>query len=74
MKGALKTLKTFKKISDSPLYTIDRHEHQLHTDSFIASECVNTGRQFEVDCVKFFAIFFMICIHVYEQLGNYDYH
>ena len=23
MKGALKTLKTFKKISDSPLYTMD---------------------------------------------------
>lgn len=53
---------------------IDRHEHKLHIDSFISSECVNTSRQFEVDCVKFFAIFFMICIHVYEQLGNYDYH
>lgn len=43
-------------------------------ETYISSERVNTGRQFEVDCVKFFAIFFMICIHVYEQLGKYDYH
>ena len=34
---------------------------------------MNKGRQFEVDCIKCFAIFFMICIHVYEQLGRYDY-
>ena len=34
---------------------------------------MNKGRQFEVDCIKFFAIFFMICIHIYEQLGRYDY-
>ncbi len=52
----------------------DRCEQQLCIESFISSERVNTSRQFEVDCVKFFAIFFMICIHVYEQLGNYDYH
>ena len=54
--------------------SIDRQKQQLHIDSFISSECVNTCRQFEVDCIKFFAIFFMICIHVYEQLGDYDYH
>lgn len=34
---------------------------------------MNKVRQFEVDFVKFSAIFFMICIHVYEQLGGYDY-
>lgn len=33
----------------------------------------DSNRLFEVDCVKFFAIFFMICIHVYEQLGRYDF-
>ena len=32
------------------------------------------GRQFEVDCVKFFAILFMMCIHVYELLGQFDYY
>ena len=41
--------------------------------SYISSERVNTGRQFEVDCVKFFAIPFMICIHFYEQFGAYDF-
>ena len=40
----------------------------------LSSERINTGRQFEVDCIKFFAIFYMICIHVYEQLGAYEYH
>lgn len=35
---------------------------------------VNTGRQFEVDCIKFFAIFFMICVHIYEMLGKYDFY
>lgn len=34
---------------------------------------INSGRQFNLDCVKFFAIFFMITIHVYEQLGQYDF-
>lgn len=33
---------------------------------------MNRGRQFEIDCVKFFAIFFMISVHVYEELGGYD--
>ena len=30
-------------------------------------------RLFEVDCIKFFAIIFMVWIHVYEQFGKYDY-
>ena len=29
-------------------------------------------RRFELDAVKFFAIFFMVMIHVYEYLGPYD--
>ncbi len=41
--------------------------------SFLSSEKVNTGRQFEVDCVKFFAIPFMVGIHFYEQFGKYDF-
>lgn len=41
--------------------------------SFLSSEKVNTRRQFEVDCVKFWAILFMICVHFYEQFGAYDY-
>lgn len=32
----------------------------------------NTGRQFEVDVIKFLAIPFMICIHFYEQFGAFD--
>ncbi|SMC56101.1 hypothetical protein SAMN06296952_1749 [Oscillospiraceae bacterium] len=31
-------------------------------------------RLFEIDAVKFFAIFFMICAHVYEQFGSFDHH
>lgn len=38
------------------------------------NEYVNSGRQFEVDCVKFFAIFYMVCIHVYEQYGSFDFY
>ena len=34
----------------------------------------NGGRLFEVDSVKFFAIIFMVCIHVYEQFGNWDFY
>lgn len=30
------------------------------------------SRLFEIDCVKFFAIIYMIFIHVYEQLSVYD--
>ena len=33
---------------------------------------VNTGRQFEVDFVKFLAIPFMILVHAYEQFGAFD--
>ena len=33
---------------------------------------INTGRQSEVDMVKFLAIPFMICIHFYEQFGSFD--
>ncbi len=33
----------------------------------------NKGRQFEVDIIKFFAIPFMVCVHVYEQLGAFDF-
>lgn len=34
---------------------------------------LNSGRQFEIDCVKFFALFYMICVHVYEEAGQYDF-
>ena len=34
----------------------------------------NGGRLFEVDSVKFFAIIFMVCVHVYEQFGNWDFY
>jgi hypothetical protein len=42
-------------------------------ESVLNSEKINAGRQFEVDCVKFFAIPFMVCIHFYEQFGAYDF-
>ena len=42
-------------------------------ESYLSDINVNTGRQFEVDAVKFFAIPFMICIHFYEQFGSYDF-
>ena len=31
-----------------------------------------SARLFEVDCVKAFAVIYMVCIHVYEQLSIYD--
>lgn len=34
----------------------------------------NTRRQFELDCLKFFAIPFMTCVHIYEKFGLYDYY
>ncbi len=34
----------------------------------------NERRLFEVDSVKFFAIIFMVCVHVYEQFGNWDFY
>ena len=46
----------------------------MKTETYISSERVNTGRQYEIDCVKFFAVIFMVCIHTYEQLSSYDYH
>ena len=46
----------------------------MKTGTYISLEHVNKGRQYEVDCVKFFAVIFMVCIHIYEQLGSYDYH
>lgn len=39
----------------------------------LSDKNVNTGRQFEIDVAKFFAIPFMICIHFYEQFGGYDF-
>lgn len=33
----------------------------------------NTGRQYEIDVIKFLAIPFMICIHFYEQFGAFDF-
>ena len=33
---------------------------------------VKNERRFELDVVKFFAIIFMITIHIYEYLGNYE--
>ncbi len=34
----------------------------------------NGRRLFEVDSVKFFAIIFMVCVHVYEQFGNWNFY
>lgn len=34
----------------------------------------NGRRLFEVDSVKFFAIIFMVCVHIYEQFGNWDFY
>ena len=34
----------------------------------------NGKRLFEVDSVKFFAIIFMVCVHVYEQFGDWDFY
>lgn len=31
------------------------------------------ARLFEVDAAKFFAIIFMICVHVYERFGSFDF-
>ena len=31
-----------------------------------------SSRLFEVDCVKTFAVIYMVCIHVYEQLSIFD--
>lgn len=39
----------------------------------LSDKNVNTGRQFEIDVAKFFAIPFMICIHFYEQFGGYGF-
>ena len=33
----------------------------------------NRGRQFEIDLIKFLAVPFMICIHVYEQFGAFNF-
>ena len=38
----------------------------------LSDKNVNSGRQFEVDAIKFLAIPFMICIHFYEQFGSFD--
>ena len=40
--------------------------------SNLSDKKINTGRQSEVDMVKFLAIPFMICIHFYEQFGSFD--
>lgn len=39
---------------------------------FLSDKNINSGRQFEADAVKFFAIPFMVCIHFYEQFGSFD--
>jgi len=39
----------------------------------VKEEKVNLGRQREFDLVKALAIFFMVIIHVYEELANVDY-
>ena len=39
-------------------------------EQLISEKNVNCGRQFEFDCVKFFAILYMVCIHIYENLSN----
>ena len=36
-------------------------------------ETPRSERLFEVDCVKAFAVIYMVCIHVYEQLSVFDY-
>ena len=33
----------------------------------IDKKIINTGRQFEVDVAKAFAVFFMIVVHVFEH-------
>ena len=42
-------------------------------EPYFSGKNINSGRQFEVDAVKFIAIPFMICIHFYEQFGSYDF-
>lgn len=37
-------------------------------------EPVNTGRQFEIDCARFFAIIFMVFVHTYEEIGKFDWY
>ena len=38
----------------------------------IDKKIINTGRQFEVDVAKAFAVFFMIVVHVFEHTVTYD--
>ena len=38
-------------------------------EKLFSEKMPNKGRQFEIDCVKFFAIFWMVCIHVYENMS-----
>ena len=42
-------------------------------EKILSNKNINSGRQREVDMIKFFAISFMICIHIYEQFGGYDF-
>lgn len=39
----------------------------------LSNKNINAGRQPEVDMIKWFAIPFMICVHIYEQYGGYDF-
>lgn len=39
----------------------------------LSNEITNTGRQLEFDFAKVFAIFFMVIIHVYENMSSVDY-
>ena len=38
----------------------------------IDKKIINTGRQFEFDVAKAFAVFFMIVVHVFEHTVIYD--
>ncbi len=45
----------------------------MQAEKILSDKNINTGRQPEADLIKFFAIPFMICIHIYEQFGGYDF-
>ena len=61
-----------KMISEAKLLQEQRSD-LLKDDKILSDNNINTGRQPEVDLIKFFAISFMVCIHIYEKIGGYDF-
>ena len=61
-----------KMISEAKLLQ-EQRSNLLKDDKILSDNNINTGRQPEVDLIKFFAIPFMVCIHIYEQIGGYDF-